>query len=104
MVDKAEIDNGGKELEALKAEVAKQTAEQIKAEFIRMSLKAGELKTQIDNKLMSEGKVPDRFEGEAADKDSAKSKIIDIKKKLKKYYLPEKLLTNHQLLKVNLKK
>ncbi len=97
MVDKAEIDNGGKELEALKAEIAKQTAEQIKAEFIRMSLRAGELKTQIDNKLALEGKAPDKFEGEAADKDSAKGKAVDVKKEIKKILLTgkttDKLLT-----------
>ena len=84
MVDKAEVDNGTREIQALKEEISKQTAEQIKAEFLRMSLKAGELKTQIDNKLATEHKAPDKFEGEAA------KKAVDIKKEIRKILLAGK--------------
>lgn len=97
MVDKAEIDNGGKELEALKAEVAKQEVKEIKADFERLALQASRLKAEIDQKINQDREAPE-FKGNPKDKNSEKAKARNVKQAVLKILIAggskDKILTS----------
>ncbi len=81
--------NGGNnvnaELDALRAEVAKQNARQLAEEVRKLATKASEVRAEVE-RLASQGKSVN-LEGDKAQKDSPKGKAIDVKQTVQKILL-----------------
>lgn len=85
------------ETEALKAEVARQSAAQLADEVRKLNTKAQDVKTKIEQDIARDQKVPDSLGGDVKDKDSTKGKAADVKRVVQKVLLavksPEKIPT-----------